>query len=82
MQILIDGVDIREYNVHWLSKQIGCVTSDIDLYQVSIADNIRSGFKNISHEEIRLACKQVDLDNFIQSLPFVSWVQYESIIYT
>lgn len=42
-RVLIDGVDIREYNVRWLRSQIGYVGQMPTLFMLSIRDNIALG---------------------------------------
>ena len=42
-QILIDGVDIRDYDVKWLRRQIGMVLQEPYLFHGTIAENIRYG---------------------------------------
>jgi ATP-binding cassette subfamily B protein len=42
-QILIDGIDIRDYDVKWLRRQIGLVLQEPYLFHGTIADNIRYG---------------------------------------
>jgi ABC-type multidrug transport system fused ATPase/permease subunit len=41
--ILLDGVDIREYNVAWLRARMGLVAQEPTLFCGSIADNIAYG---------------------------------------
>lgn len=42
-QVLIDGRNIRDYNIEWLRSRIGCVGQEPVLFSGSIADNIRMG---------------------------------------
>ena len=51
-QILIDGVDIRDYDVKWLRRQIGMVLQEPYLFHGTIAENIRYGNPDASEREI------------------------------
>ena len=42
-QVLIDGQNIRDFNIEWLRSRIGCVGQEPVLFSGSIADNIRMG---------------------------------------
>ena len=68
-QILIDGVDIREMDVHQLRRQIGVVLQDGFLFTGDIESNIRLGEEGISSEEVQAAARHVNADRFIQQLP-------------
>ena len=68
-QILIDGKDIREYELTELRRQIGQVLQDVFLFTGDIKANIRLGNEAITQEEIERAAKMVNVDEFIQSLP-------------
>jgi ATP-binding cassette, subfamily B, multidrug efflux pump len=68
-QILIDGVDVREHDVLLLRQHFGVVLQDPVLFSGSIASNIRMGTDAITDEEMRLAAEQVNIHDFIESLP-------------
>jgi subfamily B ATP-binding cassette protein MsbA len=67
--ILIDGVDIKEYNLQSLRKNIGFVSQEIHLFSDTIYNNITLFNKNISLAEVENAAKQIGLHEFISSLP-------------
>jgi len=67
--ILIDGIDIREYNLHSLRNNIGVVLQDVFLFSGSIKENITLGDKSISEERIMHAAKLVGASKFIKKLP-------------
>lgn len=67
--ILISGHDIREYDLAELRRQFSIVLQDPYLFTGTIADNIRLGTNGISEEEIRRATEQVNLGEFLRSLP-------------
>jgi ATP-binding cassette subfamily B multidrug efflux pump len=67
--ILIDGTDIREYELKGLRKSIGVVMQDVFLFSGSIRDNITLGDKTITEEAIRHAANIVGADTFIERMP-------------
>ncbi len=67
--ILIDGIDIREYNIDALRKQVAVVLQDVFLFSDTIANNITLSNPEISISQIREAAKQVGADIFIERLP-------------
>lgn len=68
-QILIDGVNIKEYDLKSLRQNFGIVQQDVFLFSGTILDNIRLGNKSITEQEVIEAAKVVNADNFIQKLP-------------
>ena len=70
--ILFDGTDIRELNISWYRHQIGLVSQEPVLFNISIGDNICYGanFRDVSDEEV---IKSANIDEFIQSLPQISY---------
>lgn len=67
--ILIDGVDIREYDVYDLRKHIGLVLQDVFLFSGSIYDNITLYNPSISRERVIEAAKLCGVHDFIMQLP-------------
>ena len=67
-QILIDQVDIHEWNIESLRKRIGVVQQDVFLFSGTIEDNIRFGDTDITDERIRKAAHDVNADRFIDHL--------------
>ena len=69
----MDQADLHDLNVRWLRGQIGIVSQEPVLFNVSIADNIRYGanHREVSDEEIIEAAKAANIHDFIQSLPQV-----------
>jgi ATP-binding cassette subfamily B protein len=68
-QILIDGVDIRDYDVGWLRRQIGVVLQEPYLFHGTIADNIRYGKPEASEQEIIRAAEAANAHDFIVGFP-------------
>jgi len=67
--IFIDGVDIKNYKLSSLRKQIGLVLQDVFLFAGTIKDNIAFGNPDASMEDIVSAAKFAHIDDFIDSLP-------------
>jgi len=65
-QVLIDGVDVREWNLEALRRQISIIEQDIFLFSTSIRDNIAFGKPGASDEEVREAARQAQADDFIR----------------
>ena len=67
--ILIDGRDLRDYDLSLLRRQIGVVLQDVFLFAGSIRDNITLGNKTISDQQIWEAADLVGARRFIERLP-------------
>jgi ATP-binding cassette subfamily B (MDR/TAP) protein 1 len=63
-QILIDGIDIRDYNLISLRKNIGLVLQEPCLFKRSVRDNIIYGKLNASNEEIVEAARNAHINKF------------------
>lgn len=68
-QILLDGVDLREYDTKELRKHIGLVLQKNHIFQGSIAENIRYGNPHATIEEVELAAKKAYIHEQITELP-------------
>ena len=68
-QILIDGVDIRDYDVRWLRRQIGVVLQEPYLFHGTISDNIRYGNPDASDQQVITAAKAANAHDFIVGFP-------------
>lgn len=66
--ILIDGVDIREYNIHSLRNKIGIVSQDMYIFNGTILENVKYGSEHKTILEVIDACKKASIYDFIQSL--------------
>jgi ATP-binding cassette subfamily B multidrug efflux pump len=67
--ITFDGIDIRELRLYDLRKNFGIVLQDPFLFSGTIASNIRLGNEDITDAQVRSAAQQVNLEEFIESLP-------------
>ncbi len=68
-RITVDGVDIRDLDLHDLRSLFGLVLQDVHLFSGTIAGNIRLGDETISDETVRRAAAAVHADAFIHALP-------------
>ena len=68
-RVLVDGVDVREYDLTALRNTIGVVLQKNVLFSGTIRDNIRWGKKDASDEEIIAACKSAQAHGFITEQP-------------
>lgn len=66
-RILIDGVDVREWNLTSLRSQIAKIEQDIFLFSRSIGDNIAFGAPDATREQIEQAAKEAQAHEFILS---------------
>ncbi|MBK9215064.1 MAG: ABC transporter ATP-binding protein [Chloracidobacterium sp.] len=66
--ILIDGVDVREWNLNDLRSSFAVVLQDVFLFSGTIEDNIRLGSEAITQERVRWAASEVHADEFVTRL--------------
>lgn len=67
-EILIDGIDLREYTQDSIRANIGVVQQDVYLFSGSIYENIAYGKLGATKEEIMAAAKAAGCDEFIEKL--------------
>jgi len=68
-RIMVDGIDIREWDLHVLRRQIGVVLQDVFLFSGDVATNITLGRTDITDEALARAARYVNADQFIAQLP-------------
>ncbi len=68
-RVLVDGVDVRDWNLAKLRSQISIIEQDIFLFSRTIADNIRFGRPDATQEEVEDAAKKAQAHEFILSFP-------------
>ena len=68
-QILLDGVDLRQHDLNALRRHFAVVLQDPFLFTGTIAENIRLGNEQISDADLRKAAHDVNVLDFIDSLP-------------
>ena len=67
--ILVDGVDVREQDLKKLRQRFGVVLQDPFLFTGTISDNVRLGSTWITNERLERACDEVNVGDFIRTLP-------------
>lgn len=65
-QILVDGIDLRDYDLESLRRHMGIVTQETILFNDTIAGNIRLGKRNATDAEIETAARIANADEFIR----------------
>lgn len=70
-EVLIDGINIKEFRVGWIRARIGLVSQEPVLFASSIKENIAYGKSGASLEEIRAAAENAHAAKFIDKLPQV-----------
>jgi len=66
-KILVGGVDVRDWNLEALRRQISIIEQDIYLFSRTIADNIAFGMPDATREAVIAAAKAAQAHNFITS---------------
>jgi ATP-binding cassette, subfamily B, multidrug efflux pump len=68
-QILLDGVDIREWDLPRLRENFAVVLQDVFLFSGDVAGNIRLGAEAIDEARVEWAAREVRAAGFIEKLP-------------
>ncbi|XVE77403.1 hypothetical protein DITRI_Ditri13aG0059800 [Diplodiscus trichospermus] len=68
-EVLIDGINLKEFQLRWIRGKIGLVSQEPVLFTSSIRDNIAYGKEDATKEEIRAAAELANAANFIDRLP-------------
>ena len=68
-RILIDGVDVRDWDLKTLRRQIGVVLQDVFLFAGDVATNITLGRSDITQADVERAASYVNANRFIEQLP-------------
>ena len=68
-EITIDGISIRDYDLHGLRRVIAMVPQDVFLFSDTIHNNITLYDKSISREQVEEAARAVGAMRFIEKLP-------------
>lgn len=68
-QVLVDGVDVREYSLENLRNGVGMVLQKNVLFSGSVEENLRWGFEEAPMEEIKKAADSAQADGFVTSFP-------------
>lgn len=68
-EVLVDGVNVKDYDMHDLRDNIGMAMQDVFLFSDTIEGNIAYGKPDISFEKVKEVARMVDANHFIQNLP-------------
>ena len=68
-EVLIDGINVKDLDLHDLRANIGMAMQDIFLFSDTIEGNIAYGKPDCSFEEVKEAAKMADANLFIKNLP-------------
>jgi ATP-binding cassette subfamily B multidrug efflux pump len=68
-RVLVDGIDVRDWDLHALRRCIGAVAQDVFLFSGTIADNISLRRSDTSRDAIRDAATAVNAHRFVARLP-------------
>lgn len=75
-QVLVGGIDVREYDIETLRNEVAVVLQKNVLFSGTIRDNLKWGNEHATDEEIIRVCKLAQAHDFIQSFP----EQYDTYI--
>ena len=67
--VLVDGRDVRDWNVEDLRKRVSIVQQDVFLFSGTIGNNISLGNADINQSGVERAAEHVNADRFINRLP-------------
>nr|ATA63002.1 ATP-binding cassette protein [Lithospermum erythrorhizon] len=68
-EVLIDGINLKEFQLKWIRQKISLVSQEPVLFTSSIKDNIAYGKEGATTEEIRAASELANAAKFIDKLP-------------
>ncbi|VVA89733.1 unnamed protein product [Arabis nemorensis] len=68
-EVLIDGVNLKEFQLKWIRSKIGLVSQEPVLFSSSIMENIAYGKENATVQEIKAATELANAAKFIDKLP-------------
>ena len=68
-RILVDGMDVREWDLTELRREIGVVQQDVFLFSGGIIENIRLGRTELGESEVRQALARAQALRFVERLP-------------
>ncbi|KAI9256130.1 P-loop containing nucleoside triphosphate hydrolase protein [Helicostylum pulchrum] len=69
-QVLVDGHDVKDLSVTWLRQQIGVVSQEPVLFNMTIRKNVMMGSQSdVTEAEVIAACKESNCHTFITQLP-------------
>lgn len=69
LQVLVDGCDVRDMDVHWLRSQVGLVSQEPVLFSCTVKENICYGNPDATQQQVEDAARAANAHSFIQKLP-------------
>ncbi|MFT8318685.1 MAG: ABC transporter ATP-binding protein [Sporolactobacillus sp.] len=66
--VAVDGVDVRDWDLDDLRRQMGYVPQKVQLFKGTIAENIRYGASQATDEEVQEAARVAQADGFIREM--------------
>lgn len=70
-EVLIDGVNLKKFQLKWLRQQMGLVSQEPILFATTIKENISYGKENATEDEIKTAIELANAAKFLDKLPQV-----------
>jgi ATP-binding cassette subfamily B protein len=67
--VLVDGVDVRAWDVEALRRHVGLVLQDVVVFSGTVEENIRLGDERVKPAQVEAAARRANMDAFIRSLP-------------
>lgn len=68
-RVLVDGIDVREWDLERLRRWVGEVSQDVFLFSGSVAENLRLATPHTISDRLQEASRLANADRFIRSLP-------------
>lgn len=68
-EVIVDGVNVKELSLHELRENVSVVLQKNTLFSGTVAENLRWGNENASHEEMVKVCQIASADGFISAFP-------------
>ncbi len=68
-KVLIDGIDVKKYDLQHLRRNIGVALQDVFLFSDTAEANIAYGVPDVTSEEVKKAAVDADADSFVSRLP-------------
>jgi len=79
--VLIDGVNLKEFQLRWIRSKIGLVSQEPVLFAATIKENIAYGKDNATDQEIRAAAELANAAKFIDKMPQVRMLLMQQVLH-
>jgi ABC-type multidrug transport system fused ATPase/permease subunit len=67
--VLVEGVDVREWDLLALRRHVGLVLQDVVVFSGTVADNLTLGRTDVSRRAVEAAARLAHVDRFVNALP-------------